>query len=113
MIAGWLMIASVLQAFINFDGLRQKLFPKTNNNVILPKSIKLICMYAFFVRDWYWVVLMYVFKDVVGWQQAIGSAVDIAIRLVFVIKPSLMFRKEENEDQVNDDRKLQVLEVVD
>eukprot|EP00111_Clytia_hemisphaerica_P000554 TCONS_00001634-protein len=90
MIAGWLMIASVLQAFVNFDGLRQKLFPKTNNNVILPKSIKMICMYAFFVCDWYWVVLMYVFKDVVGWQQAIGSAVDIAIRLVFVMKPSLV-----------------------
>jgi len=94
MVAGWLMIAGILQLFINFDNLRQKVFPESNGNVILPKSIKLICMYIFFVCDWYWVVLMVKYKDVIGWQQIIGSAVDIAIRLVFVTNPNLMFATE-------------------
>merc|ERR1711997_1221345 len=65
MVAGWLMIAGVLQLFINFDNLRQQFFPNTNENVILPKSIKLVCMYVFFICDWYWVVLMVFYRDVI------------------------------------------------
>ena len=97
MVAGWLMIAGILQLFINFDGLRQRIFPESNDNVVLPKSIKLICMYVFFVCDWYWVVLMIKYKDVIGWQQIIGSAVDIAIRLVFVTNPNLMFKVDDKK----------------
>ena len=81
----------ILQLFINFDSLRQRFFPKSNDNVILPQSIKKICLYIFFICDWYWVVLMYFYNDVIGWQQMAGSALDIAIRLVFVFRPSLMF----------------------
>jgi len=98
MVAGWLMIAGVLQLFINYDGLRQTMFPKSNNNMVLPRSIKLICMYVFFICDWYWVILMYYYQDVIGWHQIVGSAVDIAIRLLFVACPSLMFKN--NDDGV-------------
>lgn len=92
MVSGWLMIAGVLQLFINFDGLRQVMFPASNNHQVLPRSIKLICMYVFFLCDWYWVVLMTYYQDVIGWHQIVGSAVDIAIRLVFVLCPDLMFK---------------------
>ena len=94
MVAGWLMIAGILQLFINFDNIRQKVFPNTNGDIILPKSIKLVCMYVFFVCDWYWVILMVLFRDVIGYQQIVGSAIDIAIRLVFVMNPDLMFKPE-------------------
>ena len=33
------------------------------------------------------------FCDQIGWQQIVGSAVDIAIRLVFVFRKDLMFKK--------------------
>ena len=35
---------------------------------------------------------MYHFSDVIGYQQIVGSAVDIAIRLAFALKPSRMFK---------------------
>ena len=90
MVVGWLMIAGVLQAFINFDGLRKKVFP---SDVPAPRGIKIICLYAFFVCDWFWVVLMVVYRDVIGWQQIAGSLVDILLRLPFVFNTSLMFKK--------------------
>merc|ERR1711924_496498 len=57
MVAGWCMNAGVLQVFINFDGLRRWFFP---SDWATPRGIKIICLYAFFVCDWYWVVIMYV-----------------------------------------------------
>ena len=90
MVVGWLMIAGILQAFINFDGLRQRLFP---SDVLAPRGIKIICMYSFFLCDWFWVVLMIAFRDVIGWQQVIGSMLDILLRLPFAFKPSRMFKE--------------------
>lgn len=90
MVVGWLMIAGILQAFINFDGLRQGLFP---SDIKAPRGLKIICMYAFFVCDWFWIVLMIAFRDVIGWQQIVGSMFDILLRLPFAIKPSRMFKK--------------------
>jgi len=95
MVSGWLMIAGILQLFINFDDLRQSIFPASNGFVVLPKSIKIICMYIFFVCDWYWVALMYSYSDVIGWQQIIGSLFDIALRLPFVTNPSFMFQNDD------------------
>ena len=92
-------LTGILQLFINFDSLRQRVFPKSNDNVILPQSMKKICLYIFFVCDWYWVVLMYFYDDVIGWQQMAGSALDIAIRLIFVFRPSLMFDGEDSSPQ--------------
>ena len=88
MIAGWLMIAGVLQVFINFDDFRRLFFGRDAD---CPRGIKKACMYAFFVCDWYWVVLMIYYRDVIGWQQIVGSAVDIAFRLYFVTNPDRMF----------------------
>lgn len=90
MVVGWLMIAGILQAFINFDGLRKRFFP---SDVPAPRGIKIVCLYAFFVCDWFWVVLMIVYRDVIGWQQIVGSLVDIFLRLPFVFNTSLMFKK--------------------
>eukprot|EP01063_Lacrimia_lanifica_P037893 TRINITY_DN792_c0_g1_i1.p2 TRINITY_DN792_c0_g1~~TRINITY_DN792_c0_g1_i1.p2 ORF type:complete len:192 (+),score=56.96 TRINITY_DN792_c0_g1_i1:48-623(+) len=89
MVAGWLMIAGTLQIFINFDGLRRRVFP---GDWDCPRGVKVACMYAFFVCDWYWVVLMWAFRATIGWQQIVGSAVDIALRLAFAAKPSRMFK---------------------
>ena len=83
-----MLIAGVLQVFINFDGLRKQIF---ENDWNCPRGLKKACMYIFFVCDWYWVVLMWFYRDVIGWQQIVGSAIDIAIRLYFVTKPSRMF----------------------
>mmetsp|Transcript_28902 Transcript_28902/g.47332 ORF Transcript_28902/g.47332 Transcript_28902/m.47332 type:complete len:184 (-) Transcript_28902:69-620(-) len=90
MICGWLFIAGTLQIFINFDGLRRKLFPSDTD---LPRSIKIICMYSFFICDWYWVVLMYFYRDVIGYQQIVGSMLDILLRVPFAINNNLMFKK--------------------
>ena len=35
---------------------------------------------------------MYNYRGTIGWQQIVGSAVDIAIRLVFVTKWDRMFK---------------------
>ena len=59
-----------------------------------PRGMKVACLLAFFLCDWYWVVLMVIYRDVIGWQQIIGSAIDIAIRLVFVTDTSRMFKKK-------------------
>mmetsp|Transcript_12999 Transcript_12999/g.25495 ORF Transcript_12999/g.25495 Transcript_12999/m.25495 type:complete len:212 (+) Transcript_12999:167-802(+) len=88
MIAGWLLIAGTLQVFINFDGLRQRIF---RSDWQAPRGLKILCMYIFFVCDWYWVVLMVLFRDVIGWQQIVGSAIDILLRLPFAFKPARMF----------------------
>ena len=90
MVVGWLMIAGILQAFINFDGLRKRFFP---SDVTAPRGIKTICMYSFFICDWYWVILMVLFRHVIGWQQIVGSLIDIFLRLPFAFKPSLMFKE--------------------
>jgi len=66
MVAGWLMIAGVLQAFINFDKLRLKFFPD-DGLLYIPRGLKIVCMYSFFVCDWYWVVLMYFYRGTIGW----------------------------------------------
>lgn len=89
MIAGWLFIAGVLQIFVNFDGLRQKIFKDDWES---PRGLKIVCMYSFFICDWYWVVLMYFYRDVIGWQQIAGSAFDIALRVAFALKPARMFK---------------------
>jgi len=90
MVAGWLMIAAVLQVFINFDGLRRRLFG--NLDWDCPRGIKITCLYSYFVCDWYWVVLMYHFYDVVGYQQIVGSAFDILLRLYFVFDTKHCFK---------------------
>ena len=51
-------LAGVLQLFLNFDSLRQKCF-RTGAEDVCPRSVKIVCLYAFFVCDWYWVVLMW------------------------------------------------------
>ena len=89
MVAGWLMIAALLQAFINFDELRQYFFP---GDVLAPRGIKIICMYSYFLCDWYWIILMLYRQDVIGWQQIVGSLFDIILRLPFALKPDLMFK---------------------
>lgn len=94
MVAGWLMIGGVLQAFINFDTLRMSVF---KNDWLAPRGLKIICLYTYFICDWYWVVLMYSYRNVVGWQQIFGSMIDILIRLVFVVKPSRMFKEPLSE----------------
>lgn len=101
MVAGWLMIAGLLQVFINFDSVRTKLLAKLSGEKFqseamwpCPRSIKVACMYAYFICDWYWVILMYMDRDVIGFQQIVGSAVDIAIRLAFALKPSRMFKRD-------------------
>lgn len=105
MVTGWLMIAGLLQVFINFDGLRRSIVRPfyAPGKVALqewdcPRGIKILCMYAYFLCDWFWVVLMYHFRDTIGWQQIVGSAVDIAIRLYFVTKPSRMFKNSPAHD---------------
>lgn len=90
MVCGWLMIAGILQIFINFDGLRRTVFGASDWDT--PRGMKVSCLLAFFLCDWYWVILMIHYRDVIGWQQIIGSAIDIALRLVFVTKPSRMFK---------------------
>lgn len=95
MVCGWLMIAGVLQVFINFDGVREQFF---RNDFDTPRSIKIVCMLIFFACDWYWVVLMIIYRDVIGWQQIVGSAFDIVIRLYFVTDPSRCF-EEDIEDE--------------
>jgi len=89
MVCGWLMIAGLLQVFINFDSLRKRLFP---DDWDCPRGIKTCCMYCYFICDWYWVVLMYVYRDTISWQQIFGSALDILLRLPFAFKPSRMFK---------------------
>jgi len=84
MIAGWLMIAGVLQAYINFD---QQLM-----GAVVPRSLKVLCMHIYFLCDWYWVVLMVFYRGIIGWHQIVGSLFDIFIRLYFVTKPSRMFK---------------------
>ena len=88
MVAGWLFIASTLQIFVNFDSLRRSIFPTDEN---APRGVKLICLYAFFLCDWFWVVLMFYFRDVITSQQIIGSAIDIIIRLYFVADTDRIF----------------------
>merc|ERR1712194_127215 len=96
MIAGWLFIAGVLQIFINFDGFRKKIlshFKVAADEYDCPRGIKVICMYSYFVCDWYWVVLMFHYRATIGWQQIVGSAFDILLRLAFAFKPSRMFKE--------------------
>jgi len=90
MVAGWLFIAGVLQVVLNFDGLRQRLFPSDMG--LTPRGAKIVCMYSFFACDWYWVVLMYCFRTTIGWQQIVGSAFDIMLRLPFAFRPANMFK---------------------
>jgi len=92
MIAGWLMVASILQAFINFDSLRFKFFP-SEQSVTLPRGIKVTCMYCFFFCDWYWVVFMAFHHKNIGWHQIVGSVFDIFCRVPFAANPNLMFQK--------------------
>mmetsp|Transcript_9444 Transcript_9444/g.30826 ORF Transcript_9444/g.30826 Transcript_9444/m.30826 type:complete len:136 (+) Transcript_9444:825-1232(+) len=93
MIAGWLFIASTLQVFVNLDDLRRRLFPKDDLD---PRGIKIVCLYAFFICDWYWVALMAYFRDVITVQQFVGSAVDIAIRLYFVADTDRIFKADDD-----------------
>ena len=89
MVAGWLMIASLLQLFINFDNVRRKFF---GDDWDCPRGIKIICMISFFLCDWYWVVLMISYFDVISINQCVGSAIDIAIRLYFITDSKRMFK---------------------
>jgi len=89
MVTGWLMIAGILQVFINFDGIRQYFFP---SDIMAPRGIKVVCLYSFFACDWYWVVLMLFYRDVIGYQQIVGSAFDIFLRLFFVFDKRRMFK---------------------
>ena len=90
MVAGWLMIAAILQVFINFDGLRRKVFGASDWDC--PRGIKKACLYSYFFCDWYWVVLMYMFRGTVGYEQIVGSLFDIALRLYFVFDTDHCFK---------------------
>ena len=90
MTAGWLMIAALLQVFINFDGLRRRVFGASDWDC--PRGIKKACLYSYFLCDWYWVVLMYMFRGVVGYHQIVGSLFDIALRLYFVFNTDHCFK---------------------
>ena len=50
MVCGWLMIAGLLQVFINFDALRRKVFGATDWDT--PRGMKIACLLAFFLCDW-------------------------------------------------------------
>ena len=90
MVAGWLMIAAILQVFINFDDLRRWAFGDSDWDC--PRGIKKCCLYSYFICDWYWVILMWDFYAVVGYQQIVGSAFDIALRLYFVYNTDRCFK---------------------
>lgn len=90
MIAGWLMIAAILQVFINFDNLRRRVFGAADWDC--PRGLKKVCLYSYFLCDWYWVVLMWNFQGVVTNNQIIGSALDIALRLYFVFNTDHCFK---------------------
>ena len=89
MVVGWLFIAGILQVFIHFDGFRRRLFPSDSD---LPRGIKIICMFSFFLCDWFWVILMYSYIDVVSWHQRVGSWVAIIGRIPFALNTNLMFK---------------------
>lgn len=79
MVAGWIALAGVLQACINFDS-------RVN------MQAKKYTLYAFFFCDWLWVALMVRFRSVIHLNHIVGSAFTIAIRLIFVLGgPSLCF----------------------
>merc|ERR1712129_220155 len=96
MVVGWLFIAGILQIFIHFDGFRRLFFP---NDTDLSRGIKIICMFSFFLCDWFWVVLMYYYIDVVSWHQRVGSWVAIIGRIPFALNTNLMFKSNNNQSQ--------------
>ena len=98
MIAGWLMIAGILQAYINFD-------VQLLGASIVPRSLKIVCMHTYFACDMYWIVLMTFYRHTIGWHQIVGSLFDIFIRLFFVVKPSRMFSDNDGDNDVAIDKK--------
>ena len=75
--------------FINFDNLRKRFY---GGDWDCPRGIKIVCLYSYFVCDWYWVYLMYQYRGVVGYQQIVGSMIDILMRLYFVFNTNNCFK---------------------
>jgi hypothetical protein len=78
-VAGWVGIAGILQALINFS-------------TEISFEMKRACLFTFFVCDLFWIGLMASFRDQFKWTHIWGSAVTIAWRLPFVLFPSLMLK---------------------
>ena len=73
MIAGWIALAGVLQAALNFD-------------TRVAASTKQHALYAFFLCDIYWLPLMWLYQDVIHYNHIVGSIFTIFLRLN--IRPS-------------------------
>ena len=87
MIAGWIALAGVLQAALNFD-------------TRVAASTKQHALYAFFLCDIYWLPLMWLFQDVIHYNHIVGSIFTIFLRLTFVLRgPSACFVEIEEEDR--------------
>lgn len=76
-VAGWLGIAGVLQAGINF----------TPN---VPHELRFLCLYTFFACDLFWIYIMVAYSQCFKWTHRWGSAFTIACRLPFVFVPALV-----------------------
>jgi len=78
MIAGWIFVAAMLQASINFDDK-------------VPHRTKLVSLYSFGICDWVWVGLMVKYHSLLSIYHIFGSTVVILRRFYFMIHPSSIF----------------------
>ena len=81
MVAGWLAVAGLLQASINFD-------------VGVPKRTKLTALYAFAFCDVLWIGLMLYYTSYFSMYHIIGSAFTIYQRAQYWIGGETMFLDE-------------------
>lgn len=86
MMAGWIGVAGILQAAINFD-----------NNV--PAKTKLISLYTFGLCDWFWVLLIIQHFHVFSFYHVVGSLYIIWRRLEYMLNPEKCFI-EQNKTSV-------------
>ena len=82
MIAGWLAVAFLLQASINFDK-------------DVPKRTKLSCVYTFGACDWLWVYIITQHMSLISLYHILGTIAVVYIRFFFMINPSIMFSDDD------------------
>ena len=80
-VAGWLGIAGILQAGINFF-----------TNVSF--ELRLLCLYTFFLCDMFWIAIMIVYSKQFKWTHKWGSVFTILCRLPFVFIPTLITKQD-------------------
>ena len=79
MIAGWLMVAAVLQAFINFDDK-------------VPVRTKFAALYTFGLCDWIWMILIVQHFSLISIYHVIGSVFIVYQRLQYMIEPKKILK---------------------